>query len=282
MELKLDTPGFQATEAFRIIEVFALWEGRVNSSHLQHILRVSRQKASAILSAYQKKNPANLHYDASLKGYHPTTGFQPSVTDGHFDDYNQTLKRSQSSEYLSIIETGFCSLEAPLRNISPHLVRPILFAMRNRLRLDIGYTSISTPDYESRIIEPHCLVFDGIRWHVRAYCGKNQDYRDFVLSRFNGSYDYEGPARHTAAGDECWNTWLELVIQPDPRLNTAQRRILELDYQMENGQRLIPVRAALLTYLMQRLRLDQYQSAPEAQQIIVEPECRKRIGPYLF
>lgn len=31
------------------------------------------------------------------------------------------------------------------------------------------------------------VVYDGIRWHVRAYCEKRRDYLDFVMSRFRGT-----------------------------------------------------------------------------------------------
>ena len=44
--------------------------------------------------------------------------------------------------------------------------------------------SFTTPDAETRLIAPHTLIYTGMRWHVRAYCEKNRDYRDFVLSRF--------------------------------------------------------------------------------------------------
>lgn len=46
--------------------------------------------------------------------------------------------------------------------------------------------SFSTPDGETRLIAPHTLIYTGMRWHVRAYCERNRDYRDFVLSRFRG------------------------------------------------------------------------------------------------
>ncbi|MBN0989528.1 WYL domain-containing protein [Amphritea pacifica] len=272
---------YQAAEHYRIIEIFAQWEGRINTTYLQNILQISRQKASEIVGRYQQQAPDNLIYDASAKGYRPTADFQPHFAQGHIDEYGQLLARSGCTDYLSIFETGFCQLEAPLRNISASLVQPIIRAIRDRLRLDIGYTSLSSPEYESRIISPHCLVFDGIRWHVRAYCEKNGDYRDFVLSRFNGEFEFEGAAMFGSEQDHRWQTWLELVIQPDPRLTPEKRRLIELDYQMNNGQRSIPVRAALAMYLVQRLRLDHYQNSPEAQQIIVEPESWKQIQPYL-
>jgi len=272
---------FQERECFLIIENFALWEGRVNTTYLRNILGVSRQKASDLFALYQHLHPENLHYDASLRGHVPTDEFSPYYASGHIDDYSQLLYRSGHPEYLSIFETGFCYLEAPLRNISPKLVQPIMRAIRDKLRIDIGYTSLSSPEYESRIISPHCLVFDGIRWHVRAHCGKSNEFRDFVLSRFNGEAEFEGPATHTVEQDEPWNTVLDLVIQPDPRLAEEKRRLLELDYQMENGQRVIQVRAALVMYLTQRLRLDRYEQNPEAQQLIIEPECSKKIARYL-
>lgn len=272
---------YQEAEHYRIIETFAQWEGRINASYLQKILQISRQKASEIVGCYRDHAPSNLQYDASAKGYIPTADFQPRFAQGHIDEYGQLLARSGCIDYLSIFEAGFCYLDAPLRNISSTLVQPIMRAIRDKFRIDIGYTSLSSPEYESRIISPHCLVFDGIRWHVRAHCGKNNDFRDFVLSRFNGEAEFEGPASCTAEQDERWNTWLELIIQPDPRLAPQKRRLLELDYQMENGQRVIPVRAALVMYLTQRLRLDRYDQNPEAQQIIIEPECLKRISQYL-
>ena len=42
------------------------------------------------------------------------------------------------------------------------------------------------PNVEIRLIAPHTLVYTGMRWHVRAYCEKNGQYRDFVLSRLRG------------------------------------------------------------------------------------------------
>lgn len=272
---------YSDAEPFRIIECFAQWEGRVNSTHLTHIFHVGRQKASEILQNYRKIAPDNLAYSESKKGYIPTAQFQPLFSEGLIDEYRQTLARSRHSPYLSLNDTGFCQLDMPLRNLNPSLIQPVIQAIREQQRLDIGYLSVSNPDYQGRIIAPHALVFDGIRWHTRAWCEKNGDYRDFVLSRFSGEFAFEGPATQGQQQDERWNTLLDLTIIPDPRLSPERRRILELDYQMQNGQRHIPVRAAMLNYLIRRLELHHYDNKPEAQQIIIEPECQKKIAPYL-
>ncbi len=45
-------------------------------------------------------------------------------------------------------------------------------AARSQLRVDVDYVSLSSAEQSGRNIVPHTLVYDGIRWHVRAYCEK--------------------------------------------------------------------------------------------------------------
>jgi predicted DNA-binding transcriptional regulator YafY len=265
---------------FRLIETIAMWEGCVNSSHLRQYFGIGRQQASKEIKAYLQSAPENLEYNASIKGYSPCIGFAPKFTQGRLDEYQYLVGQGLETN-LSEIATGFDALQLPIRNLSPQLVQPILKACREHLRLDIGYLSLSSPDYQDRIISPHTLVYDGLRWHVRAWCEKNQAYRDFVLSRFRGDYAFEGNAEYTADQDELWQARVDVIIQPDPRLSEAQKRIIELDYAMENGQRCLSTRAALVTYLLQRLRIDLYQTTAEAQQIILTPESRKEVVQYL-
>lgn len=78
-------------------------------------------------------------------------------------------------------------LEVPDRSIKAEILRPLLKACREHLRLDIDYVSLNSPKPEGRTIAPHTLVYTGMRWHVRAYCEKNREYRDFVLSRLRGA-----------------------------------------------------------------------------------------------
>ena len=73
----------------------------------------------------------------------------------------------------------------------------------------------------------------------------------------------------------------DVVIEPDPRLSEQQKRLIALDYQMTNGQRTLKCRGALVMYLLQRLRLDNFQSTGEAQQIILQSDCRKHLDQYL-
>ncbi len=268
----------QATEAYRkyqFIEVVLQWEGELTSNKLQRYFSIaSRTTAQNLINKYRLDFPANLlAYDPKAKSHQPSQNFQPHYTQGTLEEYLSFFGESPSHHYLDLIQ-------APIRNINTELVRQIIQACRQQTRLDIEYYSLSSGDFEGRIISPHTLVNDGIRWHVRAYCEKNQAYRDFVLSRFMGMPEEEGKAQYTAEQDQDWNTWLTVTLQADSRLTKESQRAIELDYLMEDGKKDIPCRAALVKYLLQKLRLDNYHHNPKGQQIIVDSECWETLKPY--
>ncbi len=269
-----------AESRFYFIEQIIWWEGQINSKHLMEKYDLTRAQARTILSEYRKKHPNNLSYDSSAKAYLLGENFTAQYKHDEFSDYLNCIEIPEHNNQTKLSLCAF-EVEAPLRNIQAILVRPILKAIRENLALDIGYISLSSPDYLDRIIEPHALIFDGLRWHVRAYCCKNQDFRDFSLSRFNGEAVFEGKATHSAQQDIKWQTWVDVVIQPDPRLSPKQQEIIANDFQMTNSKKSISTRAALVNYLLLRLRIDGYKNTPEEQQIILTPECQKRISQYL-
>lgn len=263
-------------ERLHFIELVVWWEGKINSSHLMDKFNLSRQSASKLLRDYQKKYPDHLTYNDSQKGWLPSETFKPKISLDNFSDYLETASNSNCKIAASVFE-----VEAPLRNINPLQVRPILQAIREKCSIDIGYISLSSPDYLDRIISPHSLIFDGLRWHVRAYCHKNQSFRDFTLSRFNANAEFEGKALKTIEDDTKWNTFVDIVIEPDPRFSRKQQQIIAKDFSMTDQQKIISTRIALVNYLLLRLRLDSYKNTPEEQQIVLSTECRKQINQYL-
>ena len=110
-----------------------------------------------------------------------------------------------------------------------------------------------------------------MRWHVRAYCEKNREYRDFVLSRLRGKPEYERKTENLIDEDEDWNTKVAVIIEPDSRLKPEQKAIIEADFGMEDGVLIIPTRRALVKYVLQRFQIDPKKLDPKAaaQQIVV-------------
>lgn len=274
----------EQNKRFTFIDKVVGWEGQINTTHLITKFKLSRQAASNILKQYREAFPCYLAYDPSQKAYIATDDFNNAfIHSNHCNSLSQYLAATEITEGTTTnpLSNRIIEIEAPLRNINPLQIRPILRAIREQLQIDIGYISLSSPDYLDRIIQPHALIFDGLRWHVRAYCNKNSAFRDFTLSRFNGEATFEGKATHNAAQDEKWNTIVDVVIEADSRLSDPQRRIIEQDFQMQQGQKTIPTRGALVNYLLRRLHLDSYKNTPEEQQIVLTQESRKAITPYL-
>jgi len=272
---------------YRYIETIALWEGRLTTRHLCDTFGIGRQQASKDINNYIREvGPGNLEYDKFLKGYKPTDQFAPRVTQGLADEYLHLMARNNELlnvyDSLSLNVANVQVLSVPVRDVKPEILRPIMQAARQQKRLEVDYVSINNPDREGRIIVPHTLVYTGLRWHVRAWCEKNQEYRDFVLSRFRDIPEIMDESSHGVEGDGEWNTTVTIRIEPDPRLSEAQREVVEVDYGMVNGGLDITTSGKLVPYALKLLHTDPKEELadPMAQQIVVQN--RDELDPWLF
>lgn len=261
---------------YRLIETVVWWEGRLTTGHLIQSFGISRQQASKDINTYISEHaPKNLTYDKQLKGYVPSKTFKPLFIDDSASAYlhllNQTHTRAPHVEGLALAYAHTMVLEVPDRTIRPEVLRPLLKACRDGEVIDIEYVSLANPNPETRLIAPHTLIYTGMRWHVRAYCEKNREYRDFVLSRLRGQPEFERKTENVIADDEDWNTTVAVIIEPDSRLKPEQKAIIEADFGMVDGVLLIQTRRALVKYVLQRFQIDPKKLDPKAsaQQIVV-------------
>ena len=272
---------------YRLIETVSWWEGRLTTGHLIQSFGISRQQASKDINTYITEHASkNLTYDKKIKGYVPSKTFKPLFIDDSASAYlhllYQNTERAPHIEGLALAYAHTKVLEVPDRSIRPEILRPLLKACRDGLRMETEYVSLKNPDTEIRLIAPHTLIYTGMRWHVRAYCEKNRQYRDFVLSRLRGDPELLGKSDNFSSMDEDWNTELAVVIAPDGRLNKAQKAIIETDFGMVDGQLVVPSRRALVKYVLQRYQIDpkNMDPTPEAQQIVVTN--LKELKPWLY
>ena len=272
---------------YRFIEIVALWEGRLTTRHLCDVFNIGRQQASKDINNYKRSiAPGNLEYDATAKGYRPSASFTPRVSRGETEEYLDILAgMSDMQQVLGHLPDAFTGTEVlavPGRHVPPAILRPLIHAARTQCRVEVDYVSLNRPDREGRIIVPHTLVWTGLRWHVRAWCEKNQDYRDFVLSRFRGEPELMDHSMHSVDQDTEWQTHLTLEIAPDPRLTTEQQTVVAHDYGMTDQRWTLSVRAKLLPYLLRLIQLDPQAeaNAPRAQQIVIVN--RDELQPWLF
>jgi len=272
---------------YRFIEIIALWEGRLTTRHLREVFGLGRQQASKDINNYKRSiGPGNLEYDTAAKGYRPSDTFSPVVSRGTAEEYLDIV--AGSSEIQQVLGrlpdalTATEVLRAPVRQVSPEILRPLISAAREARRVEVDYVSLNAPDREGRIIVPHTLVWTGQRWHVRGWCEKNQAYRAFVLSRFRGEPEIMDISEHTVHEDLDWHTWIDIVIAPDPRLSSAQQEVVAHDYAMDGNQWRLSVRAKLLPYYLKLLQIDPEDIKPDAQAqqlVILNPDD---LSPWLF
>ena len=127
-------------QRYRLIEVIALWEGRLTTNHLCHTFGIGRQQASRDINEYNRSvAPGNLEYDTHLKGYKPSPGFTPQVTTGVADEYLHLLNRNRDLnlrfESLGLQAANTEVLAVPLRRVRPEILRPLVVAARPGKRI---------------------------------------------------------------------------------------------------------------------------------------------------
>jgi hypothetical protein len=242
------------------IEERLFWLGETNRADLVRRFGVSLGQASADIARYLALSPRGVAYDKSAKRYVAGDDFKPALAP---PDANRLLGE------LQLVDRGILSAEdtllggtppfdatpVPERKIDAVVLRAVLRAIRTGTAIDVLYQSMSRPEPLHRTIEPHSLAHDGFRWHARSFDRESAGFRDFVLGRITKPKP-AGQAGSKPEGDTDWQTFIELVIAPHPRLTSAQAQAIAIDYGIRGRSSVLKVRRALLFYALKRLGLD--------------------------
>ncbi|MFP4315002.1 MAG: WYL domain-containing protein [Desulfovibrionales bacterium] len=263
-----------ARQQLEYIEFKLYWENAVTRKDLMEFFGVSRPQASILLKRYQEIAPENIRYDLSNKRYVRAREFSPLLISPSPEGYFNHLVQAKDGKDLGIVgfaQTGpGCDVVRPLqRRVEPGVLQKTIEAIRDGFSLRILYQSMTSDAPTMRIISPHAFVYDGSRWHVRAYCHSSRGFRDFVLIRIavvaGREEEYVPPT-----DDHFWREKAEVKIGPHPELSPTQQEIIARDYGMKNGFRSIALRKALVFYFLQHLRLlDIDLRSPREQQIVL-------------
>jgi hypothetical protein len=265
--LKWDT-----RQRLALLEATALWEGRVTTGSLVQLFGISRGQASKDFSLYHQLAEGNLLYDRNQKAYFPSDQFVPRFMRGTAEEYFRLIEAGSclgQSVVLPIIPTGIGVevLALPGRRLDFQILRIVHQAIREKRQIRTTYQSL-TSDSKQLVLEPHTLVFNGFRWHIRAYSHQHRNFRDFVLARFTSSPELLERAEHVVEDDQDWNEFESLVIAPHPDLSPEQQAVIADDFGMADGQLRLSVRRAMRLYYLRLLHLDEPSSAPKIQQIV--------------
>jgi len=243
------------------LDACLFWAGRVNRSDLVRRFGVSIPQASADLARYAELAPGNARYDRNRKTYLTGADFHPVVNLPSANEVLEGLERAAGKG--GVGERSPWAREVTVERAVPRtnrvvddaVLRALLAAVRERQLIRVKYQSFSRPEASLRWIAPHAFADDGDRWHVRAYCATNHDFRDFVVSRIQQVAETrDSPVSSDA--DRGWYSVATIRLAPNPKLEDSAKRALEVEHRMVGGTMELTVRTCFVYYVRRRLWLD--------------------------
>jgi WYL domain len=238
------------------VELRVRFIGELRRQDLVSRFGIQAAAASRDLALYRDLAPGNIDYDSKGRFYvlgsdfRPIFDFAPErvlswLTQGFGDGEPTRLKVWVASESPSC-------LTHPDLDVLASVTR----AIHQECPLAAEYYSISHGRTERQIV-PFALIDNGLRWHVRAFDRKSQDFRDFVITRIKNPkvLKDEKPELHElSAQDIQWTRIVELELVPHP--DQPRPEITEMDYHMEGGTLRLRLRAATAGYILRMWSVD--------------------------
>lgn len=206
---------------------------------------------------YRELFPNNISFDGKTKSYVIGTDFAPAFN--HVPERVLTALSQGFGDGGNFVSGPLLTCELPLVLSRPSMaiLAPITRAIHQQKAIQLKYRS-HTSGGSKREIVPFALVNDGLRWHVRAFDRKSQEFRDFVLTRMEATFVIEDSAvqkHELSSADIQWNRIVELDLVPHP--NQEHPEIVEGDCDgMTDGVLHIKVRAAIAGYVLRQWIVD--------------------------
>lgn len=243
-----------AMERLRFIERAAWWRGVVRRQDVSDVFGVGTAQVSADFQKYQDLNPGSLVYSLNRKRYEGAQGMTRRLDSstleeavGQFIDRAGPLPVTGRGEKPGSAQVDW--LVPPDRRAPAEVERRVFQAVLHGLRLEVLYSSLNGNSRGWRWIMPHALAWSGHRWHARAWCFKNGDYRDFSLGRLEEARWPVVAAEPLPVRDTAWETIITAEFRPHPELPKEKQAAVAAEFRMERNRLKIQVRQAMAQYL---------------------------------
>jgi predicted DNA-binding transcriptional regulator YafY len=207
-------------------------------------------QATKDLVAYTTLNPGACAYDVRQKCYVASERMRTVLQQADFgeamhDMASAMMKGEADGEFI-------LGMTRPQRTANLAIFRKLSLAAYRSESVEASYWSIRSGASVRRRMSPRAFGFDGLRWHLRAFCHRKEQFLDFVIGRFE-SVGRAEPSPFADRVDSDWIENVELQLRPNPGLDLGKKRALEMDYGMEDGQCILTVRKAMKIYTLRRL-----------------------------
>lgn len=256
---------FPQQQRLLFVESMLLWEGGVQRQRVSDLFRVSKAQITRDLDDYNRSYPRNIEYDLSAKTYRPGLNFKPEIASGRSDEYLALLQAySQYGSAVIIPALG----SGPSAEVMPSaqglidrtVLQRILAALRDSQGIQISYADWTDEKPVRRQLWPHTLVFNGHRWHVRAYDDRHRRFADFALARLSAVELTDAKAPGSVRDDVAWQAIETVEVIPGPGLSLHQQQWVAKEFGMKRQGSgwvwSVRLRQCLIGYFLHRYRLD--------------------------
>ena len=236
-------------EILSFIERITFWEGSLSVGYVADNFNITLEKAEGYISDYIGMNSENIKRNTVEpdKIYPMDNDFVFVYPENNYHNILKTLSKSNAPffETLPVLQPVF----------DRELLKDIIRAMNRRNSvLSVRYQSLNSTVPEERKIIPYSIYYIRGRYHIRAYCLSKNAFRDFVLSRIISITDIS-PYKDKIVADIESSEYVAVIVKPHSDLSRMQKMSTEIEFGMENGERIIQVKKSMLIYLLDELRV---------------------------
>jgi WYL domain-containing protein len=244
----------QKSERLRFIDEELFWTGEITRRSIEEAFGVSEETAKSDLRDYRRGHAGDLKPDPHDNKYRVPIDFAPRIAKPDAEAYLDRLARRDAAP-IAVAAVP----EVDRRTVDRTILQSIVRAIRDGCEIDIDYRSPRAEVARRYRIVPRALLHDGFRWSVRSHIhGEAGDHwGEMVLDRIEEVGAETWPATAPLGGDEDWQSVIEVELMPNPGLDAAGRSLIEAQYGMENGRKVVPVRRCMLAYFLKRYQLDE-------------------------
>ncbi len=249
------------------LETILIWEGEIDNPRIRELLGVRPVWASRLLAELQLKMGDRAVRATSHSPLKMRAEAMGQFMESTPDEYLRVLSRSSDPQ--TTVEDGRQDQSV----VSPQIFSVVNRAIRNQVGVSIAYRSMANPQGKVRTIFPHAFVKVARRWHVRAWCTENREFRDFTLGRMRNVSIVDEASQNGRQDDADWNSIMTVEISAHPDLNLLQQKMIEDEYFLGAKTKALTMRRCLVGYTIQDLSIATdatLQRPPEYQLCVVD------------
>lgn len=245
----------QKAERLRFVDEELFWTGEVTRRSIEQAFGISEETAKADLGDYRRGYAPDLKPDPRDNVYRVPIDFVPRMANPDAEAYlDRLVRRGEPALPVAMVP------DVDRRSINSIILQSVVRAIRENCEIAIFYRSPRAEVAKRYRIFPHALLHDGFRWSVRCYIRRETvgHWGEMVLDRIEEVAAETWPAEVSLrGGDEEWRTIVELELVPNPGLDGAGRSLIEEQYGMQNGRKVVKVRRCMLAYFLKRYQLEE-------------------------